>query len=74
MVERVGEEMKHKVKRLSIREGRELAELEPPCDCDQCLDEVKSGGDFFTCTREKGHDGDHMAHIPGPSVIATWQP
>lgn len=27
----------------------------------------------YTCTRPAAHDGPHAAHIPGDSIIATWE-
>jgi hypothetical protein len=58
---------------LSIREGQALAAEYPPAEGPQCQSGSRThDGRVYICTRPEGHAGPHLAHIPGPSAIATW--
>lgn len=40
---------------------------------DQSDDIVSCGvAKTFICTRERGHDGPHKAHLPNGSVVDKW--
>lgn len=62
-----------KMKELSVGEGA-AALVKYPCleSGARCGDFIKTRYGGYTCTLAAGHDGEHAAHIPGPSVIAVW--
>lgn len=67
--------MANRVHELSIREGYETAARYPLATSGRGCG-AKSPwtitDHFYKCTREPGHDGPHVAHVPGPSAVATW--
>ena len=70
--------VKSTVYETTIAEGRTLADQYPICTTYARTGECgalspRKAGRQYTCTREPNHAGPHCAHIPGPSVIATWK-
>ena len=57
-----------------IRPGdhRFLPTVDPFCRDRHAIDRHAIDSRVFTCTRERGHAGDHAAHASGAEMVARW--
>jgi hypothetical protein len=69
----------HTMNKLTASEGRELAKLYPlarvPPHCNQVVRTTLDDNApvRFTCTRNPGHEGPHVAHANEGIAVATWE-
>ena len=59
---------------LTVREGRTVGQQYPFAPVGfMCAESAADDGRAsYTCTREHGHDGPHVAHVPDGSAIVMW--
>jgi len=63
------------MRELSVKEGQALALTHPPEPTKQAcqVESPRLAGRTFVCTLVAHHQGDHIAHAPGPLAVATWR-